>query len=59
AHGNGESKWYFELPLLKYTVSPLLFVCPPFISIHFRTPPHFLGKPAPYNRVLSSATRLV
>jgi len=21
-------------------VSPLLFVCPPFISIHFRTPPY-------------------
>ena len=39
AHGNGDSKWYFELPHLKYTVSPLLFVCPPFISIHFRTPP--------------------
>ncbi|MFC2406187.1 MAG: hypothetical protein ACFNTM_00590, partial [Cardiobacterium sp.] len=39
AHGNGDSKWYFELPHLKYTVSPLLFVCPPFIGIHFRTPP--------------------
>ena len=63
AHGNGDSKWYFELPHLKYTVSPLLFVCPSFFSIHFRTPPKIqsiiaIHRKFQTRRVAEDSTRL-